>query len=196
MVKYSSLIYQRIRFFGVLCLLSCAFPAIANHVKVQNFEGEIDLGLTWGLSIPNEAVRGATPCFSLELRYNIKESPFACGLMISSYSPYRYHSDTVSLFGDMRWCGGMLYGITGEYNLRRGKKFNPFGGISLGLGSLSGMHEKSQCMPFGRIKVGVEFIHHIRLGAELTLTQRDLCGVSANIGFVIGGRPKRNINKQ
>ena len=40
-------------------------------------------------------------------------------------------------------------------------------------------------------RVGVEFIHHIRLTGQFNISRKGYNNFSLSIGFVLGGRPKK-----
>lgn len=182
-----------IRLYILLCfLIVCRSAEAIELVRVQKIEGEIDLGLVGPIFEQKGTERTIGLDLGLEMRYNLENVPVAVGIMAAYYNPNRAHRNRDDVEGsDWGNCQGVLYGVTGEYNFRRGKAFNPYVAAALGLGWMHGIDEDSRLLPFGRIKAGMEFIHDIRLSAILTFSRSDLCGFGVSIGFVIGGQPKR-----
>lgn len=179
-----------------LCVLFCAilFSGVAVHsgepMRVQNFEGGAYIGFSgpmFGLSGYN---RKLAIDFGAELRYNLKKVPVSVGVFAETYYPDRKFRDPDTPFSFQN-NGGGLYGIVGEYDFRRGKLFNPYVSLGLGLGNLHKIGEDTRCVPALKLRAGIEVVHHIRLSASVIFSQRDFCGFNAHIGFVIGGRPKK-----
>lgn len=125
----------------VLCVLFCAiiFSGVAVHagepVRVQNFEGEAYIGFSGAMFRLDGYERRSSFDFGAELRYNLKKVPVSVGVFAETYYPDRKYLDPDTPF-NFQNNGGGLYGIVGEYDFRRGKKFNPYASVSFGLGNL------------------------------------------------------------
>lgn len=161
------------------------FNVKSETLEVQRIEGEIHIGTSYAFkgSPGYENVLGFD--YGAELRYNLKKVPVALGIMFEEYDLSRSSDE----HGGSTWEGGELYGVTGEYNFRRGKNCNPFVGMALG-----GMDDATgdKFRPFVRPKIGVEMFHHLRISLSATLTCAQQNGFSISIGWVIGGSPKNN----
>lgn len=85
--------------------------------------------------------------------------------------------------------------LTGDYNFLQGKKVNPFIGTAIGVAFNDVVGDK--CFPTKGTsmlfspRVGVEFFHHFRLATQFNLSRKGYNNLSVTLGFVIGGRPKK-----
>lgn len=182
---------KRILLLVAVSVLVCsAFAQEKASVPVQNFEGELYLGVTGAMFNMDGYQKRASINFGGELRYNLRKVPVAVGVFAETYYPDRKYKDPDTPF-NFENNGGGLYGITGEYDFRRGKMFNPYASVAFGLGNLHVINEDSKCTPAFRLKAGLELVYHIRISASVTFTKRDLCGFGVHLGGVIGGRPKK-----
>ena len=172
-----------------LVLSIAVFPANgAEPLRVQNFEG--GLGLL-RLSHPLNSIKRSESnldCVLLpssEVRFNFPNTPWDIGVLYSymdaSYSEEPGHTaDNESV----------LIGVCSHYNLRQGRKVNPFFGLATGVAIFSShgfRHTGFAVEP----RIGVEFVHHIRLSLECQISRKHYNAVGLTLGFVIGGRPKK-----
>lgn len=179
----------------ILLLDICCAAYAAEPLRVQNFEGEARIGLAVGLGW-HKGMRGDIgPAFGLELRQNIKMSAWDVGLILDGVQGavseprhngndrYHYSNRVVSV------------AAVGDYNFRQGRKINPFAGIGFGAGFYDQPVENdiSGCLPVIIPRVGVELVHHIRLTASFHIIRNGFNAFDVSLGFVIGGRPKKQI---
>lgn len=178
--------------FILFCLVVSSFGILQakEPVQVQNFEGEAYIGFSGAMFRLDGYNRRASFDFGAELRYNLKKVPVSVGVFAETYYPDRKYLDPDTPF-NFQNNGGGLYGIVGEYDFLRGKKFNPYASVSFGLGNLHEIGEDAKCTPALKLKAGIEMVYHIRISASAVFTKRDLCGFNVHLGFVIGGRPKK-----
>lgn len=159
-------------------------------------EGEIRAGLTTPLGgyHSSDAQIGGT--IGLEGRYNFKGTPWDCGLMLGISTARR---DYNYLFnnGNDHWQSNRTVALaaTSEYNLRQGTKINPFVGAALGVAFNDVVGDEyfpsnGTSLLFAP-RIGVEFVHHIRLMAQFNICRTGYNNFSLTLGFVLGGRPKR-----
>ena len=163
---------------------------------VQMMEGEIRAGLTTPLGgyHSGDAQIGGT--IGLEGRYNFKGTPWDCGLMLDISTARR---DYNYLFnnGNDHWQSNRTVALaaTSEYNLRQGTKINPFVGAALGVAFNDVVGDEyfpsnGTSLLFAP-RIGVEFVHHIRLMAQFNICRTGYNNFSLTLGFVLGGRPKK-----
>lgn len=177
------------KYFSLIILaltLSTLGAHAAEPMKVQCIEGELNLGI----SAPFKEIKDHSNCagfdIGAELRYNLPRVPVAIGAMFELYNPERTTKGDYA--GPADDYSGVLYGLTGEYNFRRGRDVNPFVGLGAGVDNLT---DDSKCYAFARPKIGVELFHHIRINASVTITERHATGWTLSVGFVFGGRPRK-----
>lgn len=82
-----------------------------------------------------------------------------------------------------------MFGVCSHYNLRQGRKVNPYFGLGAGVAWWSPSYSKAGFAIEPR--VGVEFLYHIRLSIECQISRKYYNAVGLTLGFVIGGRPKK-----
>lgn len=167
-----------------ICLL-CLVSAIgsAEPLPVQRIEGEIRAGMT----IPFENYLGneayGSFAIGLELRYNFKNTGWDCGIVAeiinTGYIDKYFYGCSAS-----KTLAG--FSLLGEYNFRQGHKVNPYAGMALGLPFRDDGNVTFLASP----RIGVEFLHHIRISAQLNISRRYYNNACVSIGIVFGGRPK------
>lgn len=161
-------------------------------VRVQNFEGEIRLGISSPLKNLADEENCAGIDAGVEVRYNLPKAPVAIGVMADLYNPRRT-SDKWG--GASESYGGFMAGVTGEYNFRRGKNINPVACIGLGIANFNDGEfwgtDGTSNRAFFRPKIGVELWHHLRIGFSITISDPKSSGWSMSVGAVIGGRPRK-----
>ncbi|MEG1617321.1 MAG: hypothetical protein RR202_10975 [Bacteroidales bacterium] len=98
--------------------------------KVQIFEGDIRAILTTPLGGHYGGTAQISGCLGIKGRYNFKNTPWDCGLMLELSTARRRFNH---IFDDnfYRWQNNrsLAIAITSNYNLRQETKVNPFGGI-------------------------------------------------------------------
>ena len=181
----------------ILMLMLTTLPSRAEALTVQMMEGEIRGGFT----VPVESYHGGSPAISMELgiegRYNFEDTPLDCGLMLALTTASRnfakYYHGATSVMQNNRT---LVFAVTGDYNFRQGKTFNPFIGTALGIGYNDTVGDRVfpssgtsfVFMPRG----GIEIAHFIRIMGEFNVCRKGYNNFSLTIGLVLGGRPKKN----
>lgn len=131
----------------------------------------------------------------VQVRENIQGTPWSYGVYAGLYFPGRTYTTSFDYVDNdgithtstdqyTEYNGGLLTGIVGEYDLRRGSSFNPY--ASLTGGFLWG--GTPNLRPFVRPTIGIEVFQNIRMGVSTTLTTGHSSGYSFFISAVIGGR--------
>lgn len=172
--------------------LIMAMGAVAeDRLDVQRIEGEIRTGMSLPLGGYHGGCAKGNALLGAELRYNFKQSPWDCGILIVELDVARRGYG----YSDSR-LRTATFGILGDYNFRQGRKINPFAGLVVGGGVLEPIgsftlnpnhHGSMVFMP----RVGCEFFRHIRLTASTTLSRKGYNTFNIALGIVIGGRPKK-----
>lgn len=170
--------------------------AKAESNVVQMLEGEVRAGITTPLGGYHDGKTQISASFGIEGRYNFKGTPWDCGVMLDLSTARRSFShlgnDNHNLWQNNRT---LALAATGDYNLRQGCKINPFVGAALGVAFNDVVGDKyyptkGTSMLFAP-RIGVEFIHHIRLMAQFNLCRKGYNNFSVTVGFVLGGRPRK-----
>lgn len=96
-----------------------------------------------------------------------------------------------------RWQSNRTLAIAavGDYNFKQGTKINPFVGTAIGVAFNDVVGDeyfpsKGTSMLFAP-RIGVELLYHFRISAQFNICKKGYNNVSVNIGFVLGGRPKK-----
>ncbi len=182
-------------------IIFLVLSAFTLHVQaqtpdIQMLEGEIRAGLTTPLGGYHSGKGEISGAIGLEGRYNFSDMPWDCGIMLELTTARRSFGH---LYGDGydRWQTNRTLALaaTGDYNFRQGTKINPFAGIALGVASNDVVGDKyypskGTSLLFAP-RLGVEFLYHIRLMAQLNICRKGYNNFSLTLGFVLGGRPKR-----
>lgn len=185
--------------FLLLIIAICSIMAM--HIKaeslcVQMLEGEIRAGMTAPLGDYHTGKAQISGTLGIEGRFNFKGTPWDCGLMFDLSTARR---DYEHLYNDGydRWQNNRTLGlaVTGNYNFRQGTKINPFVGMAMGVAFHDVVGDKyfpskGTSMLFSP-RLGVEFIYHIRLMAQFNICRNGYNNFSLSVGFVLGGRPKK-----
>ncbi len=163
---------------------------------VQMMEGEARVGMTTPLGGFHGGKASLSASLGLEGRYNFRGTPWDCGLMLE-LTTARYSFNHMFDHGSDLWQSNRTLGLafTGDYNFRQGTKINPFVGTALGVAFNDAVGDKyfpldGTAMLFAP-RVGVEFLHHIRLTAQFNISRKGCNNFNLSIGFVLGGRPKK-----
>ncbi len=178
-------------FAAIFILSATVLPSnAAEPLRVQNFEGGLSL---FRLSHPINSIKGSESyvdfCLlpSAEIRFNFPNTPWDLGVLYS-YMAASYLDDT-----ECSCTSGnesLLIGVCSHYNLRQGRKVNPFFGLATGVSILNSHGFRKTGFAI-EPRVGVEFVHHIRLSLECQISRKHYNAVGLTLGFVIGGRPKK-----
>lgn len=186
------------KFFQNIFLLVALATTSANAETgiVQMMEGEIRAGLTTPLGGYHTGKAEVSAALGIEGRYNFKGTPWDCGLMLDLFTVRRGYEHLYNDDYD-RWQSNrtLALALTGEYNFRQGTKINPFLGAALGVAFNDVVGDKyfpskGTSMLFAP-RIGVEFIHHIRLMAQFNICRKGYNNFSLTLGLVLGGRPKK-----
>lgn len=187
---------MRIIFTLILIIAATSFNAYGNDNIVQMMEGEARAGLTLPLGGYHDGKSQISASLGLEGRYNFKGTPWDCGLMLDLSTARRGYEH---LFNDGydRWQSNRTLAIAavGDYNFKQGTKINPFVGTAIGVAFNDVVGDeyfpsKGTSMLFAP-RIGVELLYHFRISAQFNICRKGYNNVSVNIGFVLGGRPKK-----
>ena len=187
---------------AVLAMLGMAAEA-QEQIEVQKFEGEFRVGMNYPL---HDIYLGGKKTIGFgigaELRYNLPRTGFDFGFTVE-YSSNRFkdipiYAVGVTESGEKVTTQGTMQANTGmgsllllsDYNFRQGHKINPYVGMGFGL-SIRGENEGGPVGVGFKVRGGVEFIHLLRLGLEVNITQIYHNNVMLTLGIAIGGRPKK-----
>lgn len=165
------------------------------HNLVQMFEGEFRAGFTTPLGAYHTGKSQVSLSLGLEGRYNFRDSPWDCGLMLDLSTARRGYEHLYNDDFD-RWQNNrtLALALTGDYNFRQGTKVNPFVGTALGVAfnDVAGdkyFPSKGTSMLFSP-RVGVEFLYHFRITTQFNLSRKGYNNLSITLGVTLGGRPK------
>lgn len=172
-----------------LLLINLTFINAREVQTVQKYEAEVWCGVALPIGGYHGGEGSGVGALGLNVRYNIKGTPWDAGAFLRlDVAQYE--------FGRLRQGNRTLgVGLSGGYNLRQGKRVNPF--VNLGLGV--GIHDivSDEVYPaHGSTMVviptvGVELFYHIRVNAYSEISRQGYNMVGISLGLVIGGRPKR-----
>lgn len=173
-----------------------SLQAKAKHPVVQMMEGEIRAGLTTPLGGYHTGNAQVSAALGIEGRYNFKGTPWDCGIMLDLSTARRGYEHLYN-DGYDRWQSNRTLALAaiGDYNFRQGSKVNPFVGTALGVAfnDIVGdkyFPSKGTSMLFAP-RIGVEFIHHIRIMTQFNICRKGYNNFSLTVGFILGGRPKK-----
>lgn len=182
-------------FMSLVALLLCQANYAKAQTIVQKFEGEARVGFTAPLGGFHDLNHQVSAALGLEGRYNFKGTPWDCGILLE-LSTARWGCNHPNCESD-HWQSNrtLAFAAVTDYNFRQGKKVNPFVGTGLGIASLDVVGDKyypsSGKSLFIAPRVGVEFLHHIRLTSQFNISKHGAHNFEVSLGFVIGGRPKK-----
>lgn len=179
----------------VLMAVGIAVSAAAREtVAVQPIEGEV-----WvGMDLPVGGYYGGKSRAALgggfNLRYNIRNTPFDCGVFFAmNYADRMYMSDFFKT--ELKQSNRSIsVGASFGYNFRQGKTVNPFASFGLGVGfqeALVAEYPSSGTTAVFIPKVGVELLSFIRLNGYFQLSRRGYNNFGLSVGVVLGGRPRQ-----
>ena len=182
--------FSKLFFALIISFTSILSAKAVEPLRVQNFEGGLGL---FRNSYPINSIKGSESnvgfCLlpSAEVRFNFPNTPWDIGVL--------YSYITASYLDDFD-CGcfsgneSQLIGVCSHYNLRQGRKVNPFFGVAAGVSILYSHGFRNTGFAI-EPRVGVEFLYHIRLSLECQISRKHYNAVGLTLGFVIGGRPKK-----
>lgn len=190
-IRKISLMLKMIRILLALAALF-AVKAHAQTTIVQRMEGELRGGLSFPLGDYDSRMAPVSGTFGLEIRYNLKGLPWDCGLMFDMATGHMgYRLPDYGWYSSYQSNRSLAFATLGEYNLRQGRRVNPFVGAALGVVSTKVKGEGYGTSMLFAPRVGVEFFRHLRLMAQLNVCGKRYNNLSITIGLVIGGRPKK-----
>lgn len=174
---------------GVLCF---SVSSAAKPLAVRPIEFGVDLGggSPVGSYFHGRGNGGFT--VGIGLRYNIYNTPFDAGFKFC-YDKMEWRFPE-KVFGDYStWNHSYAYLLTAGYNLRQGRKFNPFAELGVGLvGAEAELYTGGKKVKYGvaiRPTIGIEMFRHLRIGVYGQIGRRGFNNIGATLGFVIGGGP-------
>lgn len=177
----------------------CTMLAYATEPRlVQQFEFGVNAGLTVPLGGYHGGDLSGSVTLGLELRYNVEDMPWDCGLILQTDGATRhYKMEDGSKGYTSQTNATWAYGVTGAYNFRQGHRVNPFIGAAVCIGSYDqeGDGARKNVTPGETFvfmpRAGVELFHHLRLTAHCMIVRHGFHTAGLAIGVVIGGRPKK-----
>lgn len=184
----------------LICLISIAICLPSNIYgfseckEVQKFEGELSFGFTTPIGAFHAGSPEISLLLGLELRRNIKNTPFDAGIMLQlsgasrgnfnhGQKPYRQNNRTLA------------FAPTFHYNFQQGHKINPFAGCAVGIahndvvGNV--VYPGSYTSLIFAPRFGVEFFHFLRISGEFNVTRKGYHNFALYLGLVLGGRAKK-----
>lgn len=175
---------------------SVAASSQSEHKIVQKFEGEVRAGYTIPLGDFHTGKSRVSMSLGLEGRYNFKGTPWDCGFMIDMSSACRgyehLYNDGYDRFQNNRT---LAFALSGDYNFRQGTRINPFAGTAVGVAYNDVVGDKyfpfKGYSMFFSPRIGVEFLYHLRITAQLNICRKGFNNLSLTLGLTIGGRPKK-----
>lgn len=185
--------------YKILTIIFCLFPAFceieAKTPEVQMLEAELRCGLTLPIGSYHNGSAQVSGDLGIEGRFNLKNTPWDCGIMLELSTARRGFNH---MFDDNldRWQNNRTLGlaILGDYNFCQGKKINPFVGIALGAAFNDVVGDKYYPSKGVSMllspRIGVEFLHHIRLMVQINVCRKGYSNVGLTLGFVLGGKPR------
>ncbi len=182
-------------FAAIFILSATVLPSkAAEPLRVQNFEGGLSFGPTFGLK-PNNSYSGKIGAnTALDLRYNFPNSRWDIGASVISNVVMwdRYNNDNEFLKEEFNY--NTAFVVTSHYNFLQGKKLNPYIGFGFGLSDIYSNNKDRKLPSVGAIfcpTVGIELFYHVRINAGFYLSRSGFNSFALSAGFVIGGRPKK-----
>ncbi len=171
-----------------LLVLVALFVSVKAHAQtpiVQRLEVEIRGGLSTPLGQYDSRIAPISVTYGLEVRYNFEGSPWDCGLMFDKAIGFKRKELPDGGFNYLSISNHFLaFAGCGDYNMRQGKRVNPFVGAALGVVTTG------TSMLFAP-RIGVEFFRHLRLMAQFNVCGKAHNNLGITIGLVVGGRPKK-----
>lgn len=174
------------RLFSLLILFLSIQMVYAQMRLVHPIEG----GFYTGLSIPLGGYHSGTSKNGAkiggDLRYNINNTPWDCGIFLEINSAQR---DFESEYSQNNRTS--IIGIIGDYNFRQGTNFNPYAGIGVGLAwndVVGGSYIETNGWSIAFTpRVGIEIFRHFRLSCGAQFSRAGYNAFNVSFGVVIGG---------
>ena len=116
------------RLFSLLILFLSIQMVYAQTQLVHPIEGGFYAGLSFPLGGYHSGTSKNGAKIGGDLRYNINNTPWDCGIFLEINSAQR---DFESEYSQNNRTS--IIGIIGDYNFRQGTNFNPYAGIGVGL---------------------------------------------------------------
>ena len=186
---------SRFRYLVLFCIsLFMSVPFVCAQEPVQTQElvpvGVSEFELYLGVGSPIGTKEGYTNEFGVyfcfDARFNLRNAPVALGAQIGFIGASRTDNDDLcSCMNDGPF---MFLGGTVEYDFNRGEKSSFFIGTGVGI------HTSSA--GYLRPKIGGEFFNRLRVSAYsnivLSTSGDGFTSWGISVGYVFGGRPKKN----
>lgn len=178
--------------------MSALFVNVSNAQtrRVQAMEGEVRAGFTTPVGGYHAGKAEVCMDLGVELRYNFREKPWDCGLMLELSSAKRGYGHLFE-HGNDRYQNNrtLALAFTSHYNFLQGRKVNPYGGVALGVAFNDVVGDKfypsNGISPFVSPRIGVELFSHVRIGTEFNVCRKGYHNFALTLGLVVGGRPKK-----
>lgn len=178
----------------LVMLLALSVTAKAQDKDVQRLEFEFGAGLTLPVGAYHGGSAQVGAALGLEGRYNIKGTPWDCGLMLELTTARRGFESTAT--NDI-WQSNrtLAFAATGAYNFQQGSNVNPFAGVAIGIAGNDvvgdDVYPSKGTSIFFSPRIGVELLHHLRLTVSSNISRKGYNNMQISLGLVIGGRPKK-----
>ena len=179
--------------FSIMIMVS--FACNAQEIPVKCLETEFGFGITLPLDQYHGGDKLVGPSLAVNLRYNIKNTPWDCGFLLQTDGARRdfWHDRNSDKWQTNRT---MILAATGGYNFRQGQKVNPFINVALGVGFNQTVGDEfmdiNATSPVIMPKIGVELWHMLRINSHVMVTRKGFNTYGLTLGLVLGGRPSKN----
>lgn len=180
--------------FSIL-LMALSFMAAKTNAQnndVKRFEFELRAGLTTPVGAYHGGSAQTGSALGMEGRYNFKDSPWDCGLMLELTTARRGFSNDADIWQSNRT---LAFAATGAYNFHQGRNVNPFAGIAIGIAGNDvvgdDVYPSNGTSLFFSPRIGVELFRHFRLTISSNISRKGYNNLQLSLGVVIGGGKKR-----
>ncbi len=157
--------------------------------RVQKFEGGLSVGPTFALGPYHSYDMNVLVYTALSGRYNFQEKPWdvgiALGLNMAGWGVAGEQYEQIN--------SNIFFQVNSHYNFRQGRKVNPYVGIGAGIATTYGsdLRDYDGCNALITPEIGIELMYHLRLNLAFNICRKGFNTCAITIGFVIGGRPKK-----
>lgn len=180
----------------ILLVLAMTISCLATSAQV-NRVGKVEGGFYVPITRPLGSFHNGSPKtgggFGLDIRFNIKNSPWDYGAFLELGTAMR---DFINSGGDYYQNNRTtVFGIASHYNFKQGARVNPYAGLGMGiaLNDVVGLelypsrHFSLAVSP----RIGVELMRHVRVGCQTQITRKGFHNISLVVGIALGGGKKK-----
>jgi hypothetical protein len=164
-----------IRFLFLSIIILASSVCNAQKKPVKSIEAEFDIGISLPLEKYHSGDALVGPSLAANLRYNLKDSPWDCGLLFQIDGARRdfWHDKSNDNWQTNRTT---VFALTGGYNFRQGQKVNPYMNLALGVGLNQVVGDKfidiNATSPVIMPKIGVELWHNLRINTHVLFSRK------------------------